>query len=117
MASPFWGNCPGLCDGLGFCEQRQGGAGTKPFPDVCSGLSWSRQDPQNQRDVWFSVLPSKGTCEGSACDAILEDLLDQELVGGDIVKAGNQHSTARGNGKVRHPRPPAAEGLAAAGLG
>jgi len=91
MTSPFWGNCPGLCDGLGFCEQRQGGAGTKPFPDACLGLSWSRQDPQNQRNVGFSVFPSKGTSEGSACDAILEDLLDQELVGGDIVKAGNQH--------------------------
>ena len=75
MTSPFWGNCPGLCDGLGFCEQRQGEAGTKPFPDACLGLSWSRQDPQNQRNVWFSVFPSKGTCEGSACDAILEDLL------------------------------------------
>ncbi|OJI94049.1 hypothetical protein PFRI_17240 [Planktotalea frisia] len=34
MTSPFWGNCPGLGDGLGFCEQRQGGAGTKPFPDM-----------------------------------------------------------------------------------
>jgi hypothetical protein len=28
---------------LGFCEQRQGGAGTKPFPDTFSLMvSWER---------------------------------------------------------------------------
>ena len=45
MTSPFWGNCPGLCDGLGFCEQRQGGAGTKPFPDVLLVISWGWKGP------------------------------------------------------------------------
>ena len=81
MTSPFWGNCPGFDVELGFCEQRQGGAGTKPFPDVFfSGLAGSLQNPDDQAEVWFSVLPSKGTCEGRACDAFLMDLLDQELV-------------------------------------
>ena len=43
MTSPFWGNCPGLCVGVGFCEQRQGEAGTKPFPDAVSlAVSWER---------------------------------------------------------------------------
>ena len=51
-------------------------------------------------DVWFSVFPRKGTCEGSACDAVLEDLLDQKLVRGDVVKASKQHDVARGDGKV-----------------
>ena len=120
MTSPFWGNCPGLCDGVGFCEQRQGGAGTKPFPDLlCFALwlGWCCEHPQNQRDVWFSVLPSQGTCEGGACDAVFEDLLDQELMRGDVIKASNQHDAARGDGKVRHPKPSATEAQAAAGQG
>ena len=56
-----------------------------------------------------------GTCEGRAGDAVLEDLLDQELMRGEVVKASNQHSAARGDGKVRHPRPSAEEGQATAG--
>lgn len=35
MTSPFWGNCPGLCDGVGFCEQRQGRAGPLYFSVGC----------------------------------------------------------------------------------
>jgi hypothetical protein len=116
MTSPFWGNCPGLCDGLGFCEQRQGGAGTKPFPNVLFfGLAGSLQNLDDQSEVRFSILARKGACEGSACDAVLEDFLDRELVGGDVVKPGDQHSAARGDGKVRHPKPSATEGQATVG--
>ena len=41
----FGGNCPGCVMGLGFCEQRQGGAGTKPFPDAGSVVSWGWKGP------------------------------------------------------------------------
>jgi len=115
MTSPFWGNCPGCVVKLRFCEQHQGGSGFKPFPDACSSLSWSRQDPQNQRNVWFSVFPSKGTCEGNASDAVFEGFLDKKAVFWNVIKASNQHDAARGDEKVRHPRLSAAEGLARAG--
>ena len=58
------------------------------------GLGWSRQDLQNQRDVWFSVFPRKGACEGDPSDKVLKDLLDLELMFWNIVKASDQHCAA-----------------------
>ena len=63
-----------------FVSSAKEGQGLSPSLTPALGLGWSRQDLQNQRNVWFSVFPSKGTREGSACDAVLEDLLHQELV-------------------------------------
>ena len=107
MTSPFWGNCTGLFDGLGFCEQRQREAGTKPFPDASWWLAGGGQDPDDEREVWFSVFPSQGTCEGRASDAVLEDFIHEEAVFWDVIEASKQHDTPRSDGKVRHLIPSA----------
>ena len=83
------------------------------------GLGWCCEHPQNQRDVWFSVFPSEGASEGNACDEILKDLLHQELVLRDVVKASKQHSAAWRDGwcVLIHLSPSSAEGQVAAGQG
>ena len=102
MTSPFWGNCPGLFDGLGFCEQRQGVAGTKPFPDASWWLAGGGEDPDDEIEIRFAVFPSQGAAEGHAGDAILEDLINKEAVFWDVIEGRDQNNAAWGDGKVCH---------------
>jgi len=79
-------------------------------------LAGSLQNPDDQAEVRFSILARKGTCEGSPCDAVLEDFIHEEAVFWYVIEAGKQHDTPRSDGKVRHLIPSAsAEGQATAG--
>ena len=93
--------------GWGFVMQNNARQGLSP--SLTRSLWWLAgsllQNPDDQAEVRFSVRARKGARLGGPCDAVLEDLLDEEAVFWDIVKGCDQDSAARGEGVICHTSP------------
>ena len=100
--SPLWGYCPGLCAEWGFCVWDQGASGTKPFPDACLRLAGGGNDPDDECEIGFAVLPSKKPRLGYPCDAIVIHIIHEEAVFWDVIEGGNQDNTAWGEVQSFH---------------